>query len=199
MSFEAFLITDDESHLDRIKKNLKTRVLLVDGKCALSFSWMVNECIEICSSNRVLIMSDRVTPNDEHINQTMRLMDDGFAFVGLYRFAFFCLDKYLVELIGWFDEGFIGGGYEDDDYIRRMRESDIGFYESEIVPYKRGKSKWDITSKERFIEKWGEWPGMGKRKKRERRINRKLDGSHPKSFLAWKDSVVIPSRKWILE
>lgn len=73
----------------------------------------------------------------------------------MYRLAFFGLSKELLRRIGFFDERFLGGWFEDNDFVLRLREADIAYYESESVEYHPGTSTWDHSGTlEVFQSKW---------------------------------------------
>jgi hypothetical protein len=38
--------------------------------------------------------------------------------------------KELIRVIGWWDERFYGGGFEDDDFVLRLRLNNLAYYES---------------------------------------------------------------------
>lgn len=95
----------------------------------------------------------RPTPSD--VNKIIELLNDGFGFVDLYRFAFFGFRKDLINRIGFFDERFIGGGYEDSDFLRRVIESNIAYYDAECITYFFKSSTWDNSkSVIHFEKKW---------------------------------------------
>lgn len=126
-----------------------------DGSNVKSFSELVNRCVSECSTETIIICSDKVRPNDEHVNKLLKLLNDGYGFVGLYRFAFFGFKKELFRRIGCMDERYIGGNFEDCDIVRRLSESDIAYYESEEVPCVKLKSSWSKKeSHKHFENKW---------------------------------------------
>ncbi len=130
-------------------------IKLFDGNGYTSFSKLVNACAETCPTEIVIIMSDKVSPSSEHVQKTLALLDEGYAFVGLYRFGFFGFKKELFRKIGPLDERFVGGGYEDEDYYIRLKESDLSIYLTEEVPYTKTVSSWNYElSKPHFINKW---------------------------------------------
>jgi GT2 family glycosyltransferase len=101
-------------------------------------------------------MSDKVRPNIDHLHKLLKLLNDGYAFVGLYRFAFFGFKKELFRQIGPMDEGYIGGEYEDDDFYLRLKEANLAMYLSHEVPYIHAPSGWNNSvSRKYFLQKWG--------------------------------------------
>lgn len=127
-----------------------------DGTGYVSFSKLVNDCIVQAPTEIVIICSDKVRPTPDHIGKILALLHQGYAFVGLYYFACFAFPKQLIRQIGFFDERFIGGEFEDCDYMVRMREANVAYYLTKEVPYLWMKSSWDNTrSRPHFIRKWG--------------------------------------------
>jgi len=126
-----------------------------DGTNIESFSKLLNTCVEKCPTETVIMMSDKVRPNVDHLYKLLKLLEDGYAFVGMYRFAFFGFKKELFRQIGPMDEGFIGGSYEDDDYYFRLKEANLAAYLSHEVPYQGAKSGWKSEhALNYFIKKW---------------------------------------------
>ena len=171
-------------------------VIKKDGDNYPSFSRLVNHSILLTKTESVIICSDRCKPTREEIYKTMNLIDKGYGFVGLWRFGFFGFKKQLIQRVGFLDENFVGGGYEDSDFMRRLKEADIAYHESEEGEYRGGASRWKKNATY-FNSKWSE---------DEDSVTRLLPdpvydydiGEWPKSsFLKWKDSVVLPASSTI--
>jgi hypothetical protein len=100
-------------------------------------------------------MSDRVVPRPVDVGKAVELIEDGFSIVGLYRFAFFAMPKQTIATVGYMDENYIGGNYEDNDFIWRIKEAGLSYYEAEEVPYYRsGRSTWHTRSQSYYKSKW---------------------------------------------
>ena len=127
---------------------------MLDGAGYPSFSKLINDCILKADKETVIIANDKVRPNSDHIKKMLFLLKKGFGFVGLFRFGFFGLTKNLIRTIGFFDERFLGGGFEDSDFGKRFIEHDIAIYESPEVPYIGNvKSSWNNKTAEEFYKK----------------------------------------------
>ena len=114
------------------------RVELVDGTDAPSFSYLVNKIIRDAEPDIVVVANDKARPTPVDVDKMMRLLlNDGFGFVGMYRMGFFGLHKSLVRTVGFLDERFSDGGYEDNDYYVRLRINDVATYLSEEIAYNR--------------------------------------------------------------
>lgn len=120
-----------------------------------SFSKVVNDIIVKCDADIVVICSYKIRPTPHDIVKMLTLINDGYGFVALFRFACFGFKKELIRRIGFMDERFIGGGYEDDDFYMRLAESNISMYVTEEVDYKYIHSTWDTTKTQNIYNtKW---------------------------------------------
>lgn len=121
-----------------------------------SFSKLINECVYECPTEIIILCNDKARPEKEHIQKTLDLIRDGYGFVGLYCFGFFGFKKELYRKIGPLDERYVGGNYEDCDYIRRLNENNISAYLSYEIPYlesvKSGWNKWGSLN--HYNNKW---------------------------------------------
>jgi hypothetical protein len=155
-NYTCYVVSNKPHLFPSIQKSISPEeIKLFDGNGYTSFSKLVNACAETCPTEIVIMMSDKVSPSSEHVQKILTLLDDGYAFVGLYRFAFFAFKKELFRKIGPLDERFVGGGYEDEDYYIRLKESDLAVYLTEEVPYTKTVSSWNYElSKPHFINKW---------------------------------------------
>ena len=102
-----------------------------------------------------------------------------------------------MKKIGFFDEKYIGGNFEDCDYMRRIREADIAYYEEESLPYRIGKSRWPLNSsfeknKSYFESKWYEDDKIVKRLSDEPILNYDIGETKIQNFLSWENSVLLP-------
>ena len=155
-NYKSFIISNKPNIVPIIQKSISPEPTeFFDGTGYSSFSKLVNSCVAKCDTEIVIMMSDKVLPRAEHVHQVLSLINKGYGFVGLYRFAFFGFKKELLRRIGPMDERFIGGGFEDDDFYIRLHEANIGMYVSHDVPYTAAESSWDQTrTQEIFVDKW---------------------------------------------
>jgi len=163
----------------------------VDGNGFPSCSYLWNQCVDRCPTETVIICNERARPTKANIKKMLDLLDEGYALVGLYRFGFFGFPKETLREIGMFDEGFRGGWFEDNDTILRLRESDLGYYESEEVPYLLSESTWTHDgNRDRYLAKWNQvdWS----RKLDEPDLPYQLGRRTRQAFLQWKDSILLP-------
>ena len=156
MTYTTYIITNQPERIGAVRSSLQPEPLQhFDGSGYPSFAQLVNACAAAAPTEKVVIMSDKVLPKASDVARAVDLLDQGYGFVGLYRFAFFALTKQLFSHIGPLDERFRGGGYEDDDYYIRLKEANIAAWIDQSVDYVAGPSGWDYTQgKEHFVQKW---------------------------------------------
>ena len=132
-------------------------VNIFNGTGYPSFSKLCNDVIINNPTEIVIIASYKVRPTPNDVMKMLDLINSGFGLVATYRFAFFGFKKELIRRIGFFDERFITGGYEDSDIMRRIIENNISIYESEEIIYYRKESTWNNSnSRIHFFNKWQE-------------------------------------------
>ena len=194
MNHSSFVISNRPHLFESIEQSiLPESVKYFDGSNYPSFSKLVNSCVVSADSETVIIMSDKVLPTNDHVQKLLNLLDQGYAFVALYRLAFFGFKKELLRKIGMFDERFQGGGFEDDDFYIRLKEADLGVYITHEVPYAKGQSGWNYSlAQVHFLAKWGDilQTGEVKRYLEEETYNYKLGPSKQCDFLPWNQSVI---------
>ena len=122
-----------------------------------SFSKVCNDAIMSAENEIVIICSHKVRPTPAEVIRTISLINEGYGLVSLYSFAFFGFRKELIRRIGFFDERFIGGEYEDCDFVRRVSEAGISIYEERSVRCIKTPSSWDNSkTRAHFLAKWEE-------------------------------------------
>lgn len=155
-NYSCYLISNKPHLFSSIENSIAPEKLnYFDGANYPSFSKLVNSCVAGAETEIVIIMSDKVLPTADDVQKVVTLIEQGYGFVGLYRFAFFGFKKELMRQIGMMDERFVGGGYEDDDYYIRLKEANIAMYVTEEVAYTKSRSSWNFDrSRIHFLQKW---------------------------------------------
>jgi GT2 family glycosyltransferase len=168
--YSCFLISNKPWLLEEIQKEASPEeIKLFDGSGYPSFSKLVNTCVSKSPTEIVILMSDKVRPTAAQISKTVSLINEGYGLVALYRFGFFGFKKELFRKVGMLDERYVGGGYEDDDYYIRLKESNVSMYVTEEVEYRKSVSSWNYDlSRPHFWNKWvntnhPEWHPQAKR------------------------------------
>lgn len=107
-----------------------------------SFSKMMNDIITQNKADIFIFCSHRVRPKQSDIFKMLDLINQGYGFVTLYRLACFGCKMELFRRIGFFDERYLRGGWEDNDFYIRLKEADISYIESEEIEYHASPSTW---------------------------------------------------------
>ena len=95
-----------------------------------SYSALVNDSIVSSSNERIILMNARVIPEIPHVLHILHLLENGFASAGKHNVAYMGVTKELFRKVGWWDERYVGGGYEDDEFYLRMCLADLAVYDS---------------------------------------------------------------------
>lgn len=195
MNYSSFVISNKPDKFEPIKASIAPEeISYFDGTGFTSFSKLVNSCVAAAPTEIVIIMSDKVMPKQADVEKLLSLLDQGYAFVALYRLAFFGFRKELLRQIGMFDERFLSGGYEDDDFYIRLKEANLGAYISHEVEYTQSNSSWDYTkAAPHFVRKWGEIKQVGfiERKLQEENYNYNLGIPVPTTFKTWDEGQIL--------
>jgi hypothetical protein len=199
MNYTLFLISNKPQYYKPIQDSLSPEILYYfDGTGAESFSKLVNSCVESSPTETIIMMSDKVLPTQEHVHKVLQLLEDGYAFVGLYSFAFFGFKKELFRKIGMMDERYVGGGFEDYDFFVRLSEAKLAVYNTQEVPYTLSASSWNYDRSYAFwTTKWCHFWTEGnpiprfERRMWEEQYNYNLGPSIPTKFLSSNHSNVV--------
>jgi hypothetical protein len=198
MSHSSFVISNRPHLFEPIQQSIFPEpVKYFDGTGYPSFSKLVNSCISSADTETVILMSDKVIPTNNDVNRLLELLDQGYAMVAFYRLAFFGFKKQLLRKIGMFDERFVGGGFEDDDFYIRLKEANLGVYITHEIPYTKSSSGWNYSlAQGHFVNKWGDVAQIGnlKRTLEEEQYQYDLGTEIPVEFLPWDQSVILTTK-----
>jgi hypothetical protein len=198
MSHSSFVISNRPHLFEPIQQSIfPETVKYFDGTGYPSFSKLVNSCVASADTETVILMSDKVIPTNNDVNRLLELLNQGYAMVAFYRLAFFGFKKQLLRNIGMFDERFVGGGFEDDDFYIRLKEANLGVYITHEIPYTKSSSGWNYNlAQGHFVDKWGNITESGqvKRMLSEEQYNYNLGLEVPVEFLSWDQSVILTNK-----
>ncbi len=193
------LYLSDEAQL--CLKHFNNRVF--DGAGYPSFSKLVNECILSSKYEKIIICNDKARPTDSVTEKLLIMLDEGWGLVAPYRFGFFGFKKDLIRKIGFFDERYIGGGYEDNDFILRLKEADISYYESEEIPYLSLPTSWsyEISGLAGYYyqTKWKHEGNTYTRRLPEENYGYDIGSFNNTDFIPFEKSVLLPVRRNLKE
>jgi hypothetical protein len=186
---------DTISHL----KSLGLSPIFKDGSNYPSFSKLINDCVIESINELIIICNDKARPKLEDFDKMINLINQGYGFVGLYAWGFFGFKKELFRRVGFMDERFVGGNYEDCDYLRRMMESNIAMYNVYEIPYiETVGSNWNKTlSKIHYDNKWMNGDGYVKRLMDDEIYNYDIGEITGETFLPWSESILGISQSFV--
>jgi len=95
-----------------------------------TYSQLINHSIATSPTEWVILINDRTSPTVEEVEKMISLLESGISCVLLYNVGFMGFSKELVRTIGWWDERFILGGWEDRDWVFRIKLHNLALYES---------------------------------------------------------------------
>lgn len=187
---------------EEANKCLDNKGIMIDGSNIPNYSWMINQCILKSKTNIVIICHDRARPQPHHVDKIINLIESGFGFVGLYCFGFYGIHKDVVRRIGPLDERYVFAGYEDCDYLRRVIEADIAYYESREVYYIQGMTTFNTThiieAQKHFKNKWYEDDNYCIRLMKEEIYNYKFGIDTGKVFKSGSESILCPESMYFM-
>lgn len=131
-----------------------------------SYSELINESVVTSPTEFVILINDRCHPQPHEAKHIIELLENGYAAATKYSVGFLGLSKELFRKIGFWDERYYGGGFEDDDFVLRLRLNNLAYYESEESNYDmnwqsnlraEGGEKC-VRSEPHFFAKWSHSP-----------------------------------------
>jgi hypothetical protein len=132
---------------------------IFNGTGYTSYSKLINDVIVSCPTELVLICHDKGWPTPKDVETVVSLIEEGYGMVWLHPFGFGGFYKDLIRKIGFYDERFADGNYEDCDMLLRLKENNIGVYEQCAVKWVQMQSSWGAKKSAEFMrKKWKETP-----------------------------------------
>jgi hypothetical protein len=163
-----------------------------------TYSELINHSVASSETETVILINDRCSPKPEEVEKILNLLNNGFACVLLYNVGFMGFTKDLVRKIGWWDQRFIQG-WEDRDWVWRIKEADLALYESQEAQYDYSwrsplnhptgkceedhfKKKWSfvqngILHRQLPEEKYPEW-------------DKYIEYKEPQAYMHWNQSIL---------
>jgi hypothetical protein len=125
-----------------------------------SYSRLINDSIQSSPSEFMILINDRTTPLAAHAEKIINHLENGFACSFMYNVGFMGFSKELIREIGWWDERYLNGGWEDRDWVFRLKMANLALYESQEGIYDYSwKSPLQVNDKcaksyPHFQKKW---------------------------------------------
>jgi len=146
----ALLCGHDENIVKNQKEILKKleEKYIVKWNCRInrhpfaysSYSKLINTTIDTSETEVMITINDRCIPAVNEVEKIINLLESGFACSFMYGMGFMGFTKSLIKKIGWMDERFLNGGWEDIDFIYRLKFNDLALYESRESNYDFNKT-----------------------------------------------------------
>ena len=90
-----------------------------------SYSQAVNEAVIETESEFMILINPQANPEIEDIELIISELCNGYAYSSVVSFGLWGITKEVFRRIGMFDERFLGGEYEDNDFLIRMQQLDV--------------------------------------------------------------------------
>ena len=100
-----------------------------------SYSALINDAVVSSKHEYVIMLNARVIPQPQDVLHMLSLLEAGYAMAGKHNVAYMAVTKELFRKIGWWDERYLGGGFEDDEFYLRMRLANLAVYDSHEGTY----------------------------------------------------------------
>lgn len=100
-----------------------------------SYSELINHSVTTSNDEWIILINDRTHPTVDEVEKMIRLLESGYACVLLYNVGFMGFSKELIRTIGWWDQRFTYGGWEDRDWVWRIKKANLALYESQEGTY----------------------------------------------------------------
>lgn len=95
-----------------------------------SYSELINHSVATTDDEWIILINDRTHPTVDEVEKMLYLLENGYACVFLYAVGFMGFSKELIRKIGWWDQRFTYGGWEDRDWVYRIKKANYALYES---------------------------------------------------------------------
>lgn len=95
-----------------------------------SYSRLINHSVATSPTEFVILINDRTFPTADEAKKMINQLENGFACSFLYNVGFMGFSKQLVRRIGWWDERYLNGGWEDFEWVYKLKMHNLALYES---------------------------------------------------------------------
>ena len=151
-----YIISNRPRLARRVKRYIGLdQVNLIDGTRATSFSNLCNSVWRIDPNRISVVIGDKCFPSRSELDLMISMINAGIGLVGIYRFGCFGIHPSFLRSVGYFDEKFEGGGFEDVDMLLRSFEADVAIRLYEATRYFPLPSSWNPNKAEKYFkDKW---------------------------------------------
>lgn len=100
-----------------------------------SYSRLINHSIATSPTEFMILINDRTYPTAQEAKKMLDQLANGFACSFFYNVGFMGFSKQLVRKIGWWDERYLNGGWEDREWVVKLKKHNLALYESQESNY----------------------------------------------------------------
>ena len=137
-----------EEVFDTYYENIDVRLINNYKNQGVARSW--NQCIRFANNKNVLICNDDLKFEQGWFNKIVKLRNENdYEWIG--HPSCYMFNKNLLKSVGYYDERFTEGGWEDDDYRIRMQQANVKFFEEKGLLAFNIKAGKIGTRPERYI------------------------------------------------
>jgi hypothetical protein len=175
-------------HFDKIGFECKK----FDGTGYNSWSKLQNDCIKECKADVYIYVSHKNILFKNDLIKMISMIKSGFGIVGLFDITAYAAPMNLFRKVGFFDERYFQGGFDEYDMFYRCCQNNIAIYLNRESYYSGEKSTWVNQGILHYKKKWIEAQD-------DNILEKLLDEEYygydigkltPHSFLPWKHSFV---------
>ena len=151
----------------------------------ISYSRIMNWIIANYTEELILICNDKGRPKPNNVDKVLSLLDKGYGMAWLHPYGFGGFYKDVIRKIGFYDERYLDGNYEDCDITRRLKEANIALYEDFEIEWISMKSSWKGKAAHSHFKK--KWNGFI-RKLPEETYHYNIGPYQGREFLPWSET-----------
>ena len=104
----------------------------------LSYSQMINEAVLATEAEFMIFLNPAAIPKPEDVHTIINDLCSGYVLSSIVAFGFYGITKEVFRRIGMMDERFLGGQFEDTDFLVRLKDNNLAVnwrYISEQYPH----------------------------------------------------------------
>tara|TARA_R110000772_G_scaffold249530_1_gene363785 strand:- start:22920 stop:23804 length:885 start_codon:yes stop_codon:yes gene_type:complete len=127
IEYDILIIDDKSANENRLRFNDELKdpnVFILDMPVKSSCSRLFNLLMMFSNNRYVVIMNDDMKLLDNWEEAFINTINLGHEYILFLNHGLFLIDLLNIHKVGFFDENFLGGGYEDMDMLTRIRLSE---------------------------------------------------------------------------
>ncbi len=157
ISFEIFCpshIAEKQNKVIDHFKNIGFECVKFDGTGYNSWAKLQNDCIAECKADVFIYVSHKNLLQKHELIKMISMIKSGFGIVGLYDITTYAAPMNLFRKIGFYDERYFQGGWEEIDLFYRCCQNNIAIYLSREAYHSGEKSTWVYQGFKHYKKKW---------------------------------------------